>query len=180
MTEKEQRQWQKIRSRLGLMSRKQLHKLVKLSRRELESRWQFDEALKKWKAGGYRGLSNFMAGVTWAMACRQSLRQSKGHAPPGGQRAQSGQMWLPAELLYAVRHQVKDRGWHPITATSARVVLDNLQAEESAARVAAHHGDSLRAVKFVIPYARAEARRQIQIPVDDRFDFYDLEMGGEA
>lgn len=175
MTEKEQLQWKKIRGSLGRMSRRQLHKLTKLTRRELESRWQFDEALKEWKVGGYRGLANFMAGVTWAMACRESLRRSKGHSPPGGQRPQSGQMWLPAEMLYAVRHQVKDRGWHPITSANAQVVLNNLKAEESAAGARAQYGDY---AKFVIPFVKAEVRAKI--PVDDRFDFYDMEMGGEA
>ena len=110
-------------------------------------------------------MANFMAGVTWALACRAALRESKGHTPVGGKRPQSGEMWLPRELLTAVRHQVKDRGWHPITAESWSKVRDNLIAE---ARPPRADSEGLSCTRFVIPFARQEAR--VELAVDRRFD----------
>lgn len=169
MTEKEAQGWTKVEGSLAGFSRKQLHKLMKLCRRELNARWQFDEALKEWKLEGFRGLANFMAGVTWAVACRAALRESKGHTPVGGKRAQSGEMWLPRELLTAVRHQVKDRGWHPITAPSAEAVLNELAAEDRARQpLPADYAERFNAVRFVIPFSKTEAITVLDL--DDRFD----------
>lgn len=112
-----QEAWARITGLLCVLPQRDLHKLKKVVCRELAERYEEREALKKRVSGGFEAMANFMAGVTWALACRTALRESKGHTPVGGKRPQSGEMWLPRELLYAVRHQVKDRGWHPITTT---------------------------------------------------------------
>ena len=70
-------------------------------------------------------------------------------------------MWLPREVLSAVRHQVKRRGWHPITSENWGVVRDNLLAE---ARPAPHAREPLfpgdpdvGVAKFVVPMVRGES-----------------------
>lgn len=169
-----ERAWNGIAVSMGSMTKQQLHKIVRLGRRELEARHQADKALYEWKLNGYRAMANFMAGVTWALACRWSLRDSKDHHPFAGVRPQSGEMWLPRELLTAVRHQVKARGWHPITSVTAADVLNNLAAEASRHPVRAD--SSLTCVQFVVPMVRSEAR----VLVDDRFDrsdYRDAEPG---
>ncbi len=175
--------WQKTEAALCLLQKKDLHRLIRLTRRELTERWQETEALKERVAGGYRAMANFMAGVTWALACRVALRESKGHQPPGGKRPQSGEMWLPRELLYAVRHQVKARGWHPVTAESASTVLRNLGAEcgrlYPADVVPPGPWDPLaaplaaKAARFVV--RMAEGNAAVRVHVDQWFDH-----GGEA
>lgn len=127
------------------------------------------------------GMANFMAGVTWALACRASLRYSKGHQGYG-KRPASGEMWLPRELLIAVRHQVKTAGWHPITSESAAVVLENLRNRnnrelgiDSALPVTRTSIDAplsqpLEVAQFRVRMVKSEARL-----ISDRFDY-----GGEA
>jgi hypothetical protein len=169
VTDKYAEAWRNIALTMPHLTSQQLHRVAKMCRRELADRWAAREALKERAAAGFLGLANFMAGVTWAMSCRQALRGSKGHTPVNGRRAQSGEMWLPRELLYCVRNQVKDRTWHPLTAESWSVVKSNLEAEERASRpLPAGYVDSFNAVRFVIPFAKQEARAVVA--VDRRFD----------
>lgn len=180
MNEKEALAWAKVSAHIGNFTNKQLHKLRRIAGRELETRHHIAEALNKRRAEGFRSLANFMAGVTWALACRAALRESKGHDPVHGKRPQSGEMWLPRELLYAVRHQVKQRGWHPITAATWTTVKDELLAEAAHAERKRHAERAsfpaapyqpVEAQTFRIPFAAGEAR----VTVDDRFDY-----GGES
>lgn len=83
---------------------------------------------KRFEREGWQGLCNFMAGVTWAMACRASLRESKGHNPVGKGLA-SGEMWFPWEMLYAARHEAKMRGWSPLSQQQASAVVTKLLTE---------------------------------------------------
>lgn len=164
--------WSKTAMCMTNLPSQELHKLVRMARRELASRWQEREAFKERLSGGYRAMANLMAGVAWAMACRQALRASKGHEPACGKRAQSGEMWLPRELLTCVRSQVKARGWHPITAASWLEFKDRLEGEERLASAATRAPtDAIYTVQFAVPKARGEARRI----VSNRFDY-----GGES
>lgn len=114
MTETMQRDATK--ERLAALGRKDLLWLKKQLRRELHRRWVDGRADAVRKRHGWIGLANFMAGVTWALACRDALRRSKGHLPTWGKRPQSGEMWLPKEMLTALRADIKDRGWSPLAA----------------------------------------------------------------
>lgn len=167
----------RVRAITGRLSTRNLHKLKRIINKELTARYQGTEALKERVAGGLQGMANVMAGVTWALACRQALRESKGHEPVGGKRPASGEMWLPRELLYAVRHQVKARGWHPITALNWGVVKANLEAEARPAtpKTIDVFGEEVTVAKFVVPMVRGEARRIVDLDYDRAFDF-----GGEA
>lgn len=155
---------------------RQLQKLVSTARREQRRRYLAAEALKERVGGAMQGMANVMAGVTWALLCRASLRASKGHLPVGGKRAASGEMWLPRELLTAVRHQVKERGWHPITSLNWETVRANYSAELLAARRPPVSdsilGPDLHVAKFVIPFAGQAVSREIA--VDKAFDFSDV------
>lgn len=168
-------QWDKVRGVISNLSNRHVHKLIRLARRELTDRHQAAEALNKRAADGFRAMANFMAGVTWALACRASLRESKGHDPAYGKRPAAGDMWLPRELLTAVRHQVKARGWHPITAPDWTNVQCNLEAEQRRTARGVTPEQSFQAVQFRIPFARQEARQVI----NDRFDSY-IDLGGEG
>jgi hypothetical protein len=179
MTEAEARAWASISQSIGQFSKQQLHKLKKLANRELGARWQAKEALNKRVAGGFGAMANFMAGVTWALACRAALRQSKEHAG-FGKRPQSGEMWLPRELLFAVRSQVRGRGWHPITAKDWPTVQAGLAQEQRGFHHQLDDGEfsptgRMSAVKFVIPFARQEASAVIAVNkrFDDSFDHWD-------
>lgn len=165
-----------MRESVTFLTQRQLHKVKKIINKELESRYLAAEALKGRATGAFQGMANFMAGVTWALACRASLRESKGHLPAGGVRPQSGEMWLPRELLTAVRHQVKARGWHPITSTDWDTVRANLSAEALAASRPPRHRDEPMAVKFAVRMAAPTytAQRVSRLAMED-FDF-----GGEA
>ncbi len=165
MTDQEAEVWKRISGTIPYMKNRQLHKLVRMARRELEFRHAGREAFKEQLSGGFSAMANFMAGVTWALACRAALRESKGHTPVGGKRPQSGEMWLPRELLTAVRHQVKDRGWHPITTKDWGTVRAGLEAE-AAAR--APMPQDYAEVRFAIQFARGDARAVIDL--DSRFD----------
>ncbi len=99
--------------------------------RELKARRHNRWLLKERAAGGSVAMSNFMAGVTWALSCRAALRTWAGHSPPGGKRPQHGAPWLPWEMLACVRSQVKERGWHPIAAKTWADARGHLQAEMS-------------------------------------------------
>jgi hypothetical protein len=121
--------WEMYKDLLAALDKKDVHKLLKLTRAELALRWEEQQAEVAWVRAGFTGLANFMAGVTWALACRQTLRRSKGHTPDTGKRPQSGEMWLPREMLYAVRHEVKDRRWSPLSQPDARGCLEWLKAE---------------------------------------------------
>lgn len=163
--------WERTREGMEQLSDKNLRKLVKYARTEMHRRHTERWALKERLAGGFAAMANVMACAAWAMACRQALRESKEHEPALGVKPQSGEMWLPRELLYAVRHQVKRRGWHPITADSWYTVRNNLQAEERAERFSALPvRDSFDAVQFAVRMAHGEARSV----VDDCFDRSEL------
>lgn len=167
--------WARLALSMRCMSPKQLHKVIRLTRRELAARHQAADALKERLSGGFSAMAKFMAGVTWALACRAALRESKGHDPSFGKRPAAGDMWLPRELLTAVRHQVKARGWHPITAPDWSNVQHNLMAEQ--ARKGRPPEEAFAAVQFVVPLAPPTYSGVIcprDIP-DGRFDH-----GGEA
>lgn len=115
----------RYRAALEVFDDRALGKLARILAKVKTERYVARVAERRRQGEGYRGLANFMAGVTWALACRATLRYSKDH-PGYGKRPASGEMWLPRELLTAVRSQVKAAGWHPITAESAQVVLHNL------------------------------------------------------
>lgn len=172
--------WDSFRGMFAQLDRADVHKMLRLGRAELKQRHE-DQKLEKARASeGYRGLSNFMAGVTWAMACRAALRESKGHEGVG-KRPAAGDMWLPRELLYAVRHQVKKLGWHPITADNWTTVQANMLSQASSevyeerrklrAGGMGQFVPSMEAVQFRIPFATQMA----SVRIDDRFDF-----GGES
>lgn len=108
--------WNLTEAQMCLLPQKDLRKLIKFARRELSERNAERWALKERLPGAFQGMANVMAGVTWALACRASLRASKGHRPAAGTRPASGEMWLPAELLKACRLDVKEKGWSPLTA----------------------------------------------------------------
>lgn len=101
---------------------------------------------KQW---AFTGLANFMAGVTWALACRATLRASKEH-PPIGKGLASGEMWYPWEMVYAVRHEVAQRGWSPIGAKSAGDVVVKLLTESQRKDTS----KTPAAVTFHIPFAQ--------------------------
>lgn len=119
--------WSKLVTKLEGVDSKHLHKLNKAVKKELARRWAVRQLEAVERRHGFAGLDNFMAGVTHALACRAALRESKEH-PPIGKRPASGEMWLPREMLFAVRDQVKRRGWHPLTCT-ANETLGHLRGE---------------------------------------------------
>lgn len=119
----------KTLQRLPNLDAKDLHWLIRKARRELKTRWEEQAQLRDRVGGAMTGMANVMAGVTWALACRQSLRRSKEHSPDVGKRPASGEMWLPHELLYALRHEVKERQWSPLGAKTAQDVLSWLNTE---------------------------------------------------
>lgn len=171
----------KFKDMFAALSRHDVVRLVRLGRQELKDRYVVQKLLERAAAEGYRGLANFMAGVTWALACRAALRKSKGHEG-FGKRPAAGDMWLPRELLYAVRHQVKELGWHPITAETWTTVQANLLSQASTARHSADRaerrqrvGDTfagmVKEVRFKIPFAR----QTTAVRIDGRFDY-----GGES
>ena len=163
--------WTTIKDLLAGIPHRDLHKLGKLVRKEKHTRWLEDMADTEWRREGFGGLANFMAGVTWALACRAALRASKGHKG-FGKRPAAGNMWTPRELLSCVRHQVKELGWHPITSESAAVVMQNLEGQEAAARAPKHIDDGpFQAVQFGVRMASGGVVRRVA----DRFDY-----GGEA
>lgn len=177
--------WDTLRDALAGMPQKDVHKVNKLVKKELHLRWQEREYERRVQGAAMQGMANVMAGVTWALACRQSLRRSKGHAPDVGKRPQSGEMWLPRELLYAVRHEVKERQWSPLTQPDARGCLQWLGAEASRKPVqdvgddfeagALFNVPSLKAVKFTGRMARGEAAITFEDSVHSKFD-----LGGES
>lgn len=157
------------------VSDRDLNKLKKLVVQEKAARYADRLLSRRRTEDGYRAMANFMSGVTWAMACRASLRASKGHEPMFGKRPAAGNMWLPRELLTAVRHQVKELGWHPITSVSADVVIQNLKGQEASARAPKNiQEDRLHAVQFAVRMA-APTYAAVRSKVDDRFDY-----GGES
>lgn len=172
------------------ISDRDLGKMARLIAKERTSRYLERINERQRAILGFMGLANFMAGVTWALACRASLRHSKEHRGYG-KRPASGEMWLPRELLYAVRHQVKDAGWHPITSETAAVVLENLRNRNNrelgidsalpVTRTSIHEPSLFSAdfdpsarldvARFQVRMVKAEARSRIR----DRFDY-----GGEG
>lgn len=164
-----------FRDAFAAMSDKDLNRIKRLLTTEKSTRYTERLQARARTLGGYRAMANFMAGVTWAMACRASLRASKGHEPMFGKRPAAGNMWLPRELLTAVRHQVKELGWHPITSASADVVIQNLKGQAAAANAPKHiQEDRLHTVQFAVRMA-APTYAMVRSKVDDRFDY-----GGEA
>lgn len=147
---------------LAAISNKDLHWLLKNARRELVRRHREAEASYKARQEGFQGLKNFMAGVTWALACRASLRKSKGHTG-FGKRPASGAPWMPWEILYAAREEVKEKHWSPLTQQSADAVLVRLNVQAN--RKPEPTGDY--AVSFKIPFAKEYA--QVNIDVSDGF-----------
>lgn len=174
--------WPGLKDAIAGMPQRDLHKVNKIVKQELHARWQEREEDRRRLGAAMTGMANVMAGVTWALACRQSLRRSKGHTPDTGKRPQSGEMWLPRELLYAVRHEVKDRQWSPLTQPSAQATMqwlanerpepapDAVTFEEAAT---AFNIPALRAVQFAPRMARMEAA--VRVPVHHKFD-----LGGES
>lgn len=154
--------WFRITTTLCTMKQRDLHKLKKMVLRELHERYGAREALKERVLGGLDAMANFMAGVTWALACRAALRASKGHTPVGGERPQSGEMWLPYELLYAVRHQVKERGWHPITTEDWTMFRAHMLGEMAPRR---DPGGDFGAVQFAV---RMAAPTYAAVNIDER------------
>lgn len=156
--------WAKTEAGLCLLSDKVIRKLIRLARRELgeriNQRWEQKQAL----GPAMQGMANFMAGVSWAMACRESLRRSKDHAPVFGVRPQSGEMWLPSELLRALRLDIKEKQWSALTAPNVM----QFQAQYAAHRGRRPEPREGGAVQFRIPLARATAVGHI--PIDARFD----------
>jgi hypothetical protein len=77
--------------------------------REAKEKAEREVATRKLKAEAMTGFANFLTGCAHAMACRQALRMSKGHAP-FGKTAQSGEMWTAAEgaeLTDQIRNEAK-------------------------------------------------------------------------
>ncbi len=147
--------WPLTRAVLEAVSNKDLHRLARLVNREKRDRWEARQRDEARYRGAMIGMANAMAGVTWALACRNSLRASKGHTPPGGKCPQSGEMWMPRELLYAARAEVKERGWSPLTAACWSDVQSHLQAE--AKRKPVPEPDDIYATAFRVRFARADA-----------------------
>jgi hypothetical protein len=119
----------KTLEKLAELSRTDLLWLARKARKELNRRFTSERVRRGAVAGAMQGLANVMAGVAWALACRDSLRRSKGHLPTYGKRPASGEMWLPWELMYALRHEVKERQWSPLGAKTAQDVLRWLAVE---------------------------------------------------
>lgn len=162
--------WNKTEALLCLLPRNAVHKLIKLARRELWERHEERVRERERFAAAMNGMANVMAGVTWALACRQSLRRSKGHVPDTGVRPQSGEMWLPRELLYAVRHEVKERHWSPLSSENWDNCRGHLSAEATR-RAPADESDvvsfetamlenagKMDVAKFVVRRSKGEAR----------------------
>lgn len=190
--------WPATRERIPQLSTKDLRKYMKLARRELTRRYQGQLALKERMAAGFDGLVNVMRGVAWALACRASLREAHDHPRLGKGRA-SGEMWLPHELLKALRADIKEYGYSPLSAGywshfdaqygRYKWAGDKLvwvpgggqayRARREQERFVANHGHStiedamtappMKAVQFRIPFARREARM-----VTDARDIKDL------
>lgn len=156
----------KTSERILDLETRDLHWLVKHARKEIHARWQDRELLKQRVGAAMTGMANAMAGVTWALACRDSLRRSKGHTPTGGRRPQSGEMWLPREQLTALRAEIKERRWSPLGAESWVKVRDWLVVESQrhlgdAARKkradeATANGGVVRADRFIVRLAGQE------------------------
>jgi hypothetical protein len=117
------------RRALPAASKSDLLWLKRRIQQELRERWQDEQALKARTLAAMQGMANVMAGVAWALACRDTLRRSKGHTPTGGKRPASGEMWLPRELLIALRAEIKERKWCPLGCASALECLNWLQVE---------------------------------------------------
>lgn len=143
--------------KLAELSRTDLLWLARKARRELNRRFTSERAHREDLDGALHGMANVMAGVTWALACRQSLRRSKDHSPDTGKRPASGEMWLPYELLTALRHEIKERRWSPLGARCWADVQSWLTVE--AGRKPEPVGPM--AVAFRVRMARDTADRQV-------------------
>lgn len=146
------------RRKVKELSRKDLHWMKKQLAKELHARYELDKAWKADVAWAMAGMANVMAGVTWALACRETLRKSKGHTPAGGKRPQSGEMWLPREILIALRAEVKERGWCPLGVAEWQDVKRWLYVEGQryigdAKRAELEKSGNFGAVTFRIPFA---------------------------
>lgn len=169
--------WDSFRNMYASLAKQDIQKMLRLGRAELKARHETLRLENQRAAEGYRGLANFMAGVTWALACRQALRESKDH-PGFGKRPAAGDMWLPRELLLAVRAQVKERGWHPITAASWGTVRERLLAEPRYRAGLQREREVQEGVFHQQQFAVRMASHTASRFVDDRFDqFY---LGGRT
>lgn len=140
--------WDSARAVLDDMSQKELRKARKQTGRALKRARRVREALAEY-------FGNFMAGVTWATACRAALRESKRHAPTGGIRPASGECWTPREILKARGMHLARHEWDPLCAESWDQVkaemllearLERYREEERAAR-----GNRPGQVQFQVP-----------------------------
>lgn len=135
-----------------------LHWFVKQAKKEIHARWEDRRAFSERLAGAFAGMANVMAGVTWALACRDSLRRSKGHVPTGGKRPASGEMWLPREILTALRAEIKERRWSPLGAEHWGNVSAWLKVESQrhigTAKRAEAEAKGMAVAQFKIPFAQ--------------------------
>lgn len=130
------------------LDNRHLRKLRKYLGKELKRRRRTIDALQPF--------CNFMAGVTWAMACRSALRQSKHHTPHGGKRPASGEMWTPREIMKARGLHLARYEWDPLTAKDWDEVRRNLVATAAKARREAELKGPV-IVTFRVPYAGEHA-----------------------
>ncbi len=136
------------------MSKADLMWMGRQIRLELQERYEETARHRERVAAAMAGMANVMAGVTWALACRQSLRRSKDHWPDWGIRPASGEMWLPWEILTALRAEIKGRRWSPLGMRDAGSVLNWLTIERD--RKPEPEGDF--AVQFRVRMAGETAR----------------------
>jgi hypothetical protein len=146
---------------------KEIRKLRRACGHELKRCKLEREAWNDRLEGSYRAMSNFMSGVTWAMACRAALRESMHHTPRGGIRPQSGEMWLPREVLRARGRHLAKYGWDPLTAERWWEVRGHLLADMEAANRASGQA---KVARFVVPLVEGEVSVRVTQAVMDRFD----------
>lgn len=140
------------------LTSKELRRIRKFSGLELKRRWQEGEDTRERLSWGWLGFANFMAGVTWALACRKALRESKNHTPSWGVRPASGEMWLPKEIMRARGLHLARREWDPLCAQDWYTVRDNLAADfRQAQREAERLKDPPEVVKFIVPLVEGSA-----------------------
>lgn len=89
-----------VKALIPRWSSKDLFKVRKAVNSELRSRVNARLQRDTDLAEGWHGFANVMFGVTVALACRETLRWSKGHSPRGTQ-PMHGACWTPSEIAEA-------------------------------------------------------------------------------
>lgn len=151
----ESQEWDLIRVLANQLELRDVRRLRRITGLILKRRAANREALNERAREGFAGLANAMAGVAWALACRNALREWKGHRPLGGTRPASGEMWLPWELMKARAYALAKYDCCVLTVTDwtqARNCIEQVNRYRLA-------DQQPTAAKFVIPLTKRTMER---------------------